>query len=360
MKKKSKIVVHLSLDDLRDLGVIKKIYKRRKRLQKVAKDTYDLGYKNNPDPNIYNKQYPNYFQNTSNLNNENIRLQNDKLAQDMSRNNLINNDETDNKIRHLEDFKNKAINWFQSYNIQEPRFEELEDDDDDNQITDDNFHSQENNFNTPYKPDANDEIDDEQNTSIKRLQPLTEEIKNELDDVITPGSVKQRIQRYQSKTKVTLLKDSERGRLRFFEPDDEEDKDEEIIDDERSPDKQIPNNSEEIHDERSPNNSEGIQIKKPKTSYKHNREELNKILRALGVTDQTILGSNTKTTKMNAINKIKRDQIVAKYHILGGFKNTNGKSIEGMNKLIKEQISILENPTEKQKNIISDYYKNNE
>ena len=344
MKKKSKIVVHLSLDDLRDLGVIKKIYKRRKRLQKVAKDTYDLGYKNNPDPNIYNKQYPNYFQNTTNLNNENIRLQNDKLAQDMSRNNLINHDETDNKIWDLEDFKNQAINWFQSYNTQEPRFEELEDDDDDNQITDDNFHSQENNFNTPYKPDANDEIDDEQNTSIKRLQPLAEEIKNELDDVITPGSVKQRIQRYQSKTKVTLLKDSERGRLKFFKPDDEE---EEVIDDERSPDKQIPNNSE------------GIQIKKPKISYIKNREELNKELRALGVTDPTILGSNTKNAKINAINKIKRDQMVAKYHILDGFKNTNGKSIKAMNLLIKEQIETLTNPNEKQKNIIS-MYNNNE
>ena len=31
-----------------------------------------------------------------------------------------------------------------------------------------------------------------------------------------------------------------------------------------------------------------------------------------------------------------------------------------MNKLIKEQITILETPNEKQKNIISDYYKNNE
>ena len=82
-------------------------------------------------------------------------------------------------------------------------------------------------------------------------------------------------------------------------------------------------------------------------------------MRALGVTDPTILGSNTKTTKMNAINKIKRDQIVSKYHILGGFKNTNGKSIEGMNRLIKEQIETLTNPNEKQKNIIS-MYNNNE
>ena len=50
----------------------------------------------------------------------------------------------------------------------------------------------------------------------------------------------------------------------------------------------------------------------------------NKELRAIGVTDPTILGSNTKNIKINATNKTKIDHIVAKYHILGGFKNTNG------------------------------------
>ena len=82
--KKSRIVVHLSLEDLRDLDVIRKIYKRRKSIANAKKETYDFGFKNNPDPNLYNKQYPNYFQNSSNLQNENTRLQNDKLTQEIN------------------------------------------------------------------------------------------------------------------------------------------------------------------------------------------------------------------------------------------------------------------------------------
>jgi hypothetical protein len=153
--KKSRIVVHLSLEDLRDLGVIRKIYKRRKSIANVKKETYDFGFKNNPDPNLYNKQYPNYFQNSSNLQNENTRLQNDKLTQEINtlHQGFNNNNEMDNKIRHLEGFEKRALNYLENLRPEESRFQQIDEypyneSEEYNNDDSDNFHSQENDFNS--------------------------------------------------------------------------------------------------------------------------------------------------------------------------------------------------------------------
>ena len=340
--KKSRIVVHLSLEDLRNLGVIKKIYKRRKSIAKPTKETYDFGFKNNPDQNLYNKQYPNYFQNTSNLQNENTRLQNDKLTQEINTLNqgFNNNNDMDNKIRHLEDFKNRAINWFQTYNPDEQRFAEIDngdEDDDDNGSADDNFQSQENNFNTPHKqkeslydasPDQETGDIGVEDSSIKRLQPFTEDLQKEMDAIITLGNVNNMKKRYQSNTKVNLLTPQQRTKP----PDDI-------------------NNYEEPPYEDS-------ELIGEKMKYKDIHKKLNEELIKEGITNPQILNSTRKATKIYELNKAKRNKLVEKYHILDGFKKTQGKTIDGMNKLIAEQISILKNPNEKQKEIISMYYNN--
>jgi hypothetical protein len=359
--KKSRIVVHLSLEDLRDLGVIRKIYKRSKPIAKSKKETYDFGFKNNPDPNLYNKQYSNYFQNTSNLQNENTRLQNDKLTHEINtlHQGFNNNNEMDNKIRSLENFNNRAISYMQNSNLEDEdlqyRPKEIEyvnndeDDDDPELETNDDFLSQKNNFNSPspinslYTTPSNKttNLEDNQVTAIKRLENHSEELKNELNNVIEQGSVDKLKQRFQSGTKVKLLSDEERKGHPIYD----------------------------ISDINSSNNDDDNKLTDEQTTTKtikvigRNKkihEDLNNRMREMGIKDPDIFNSNSKKTKENAMVNFRRNQLVAIYHQLGGFDKTQKKTIEGMNKLIKEQISILENPNEKQKNIISDYYKNNE
>jgi len=355
--KKSRIVVHLSLEDLRDLGVIRKIYKRRKSIANAKKETYDFGFKNNPDPNLYNKQYPNYFQNSSNLQNENTRLQNDKLTQEINtlHQGFNNNNEMDNKIRHLEGFEKRALNYLENLRPEESRFQELDEypfneSDEYNNDDSDNFHSQENDFNSPgvinsskihseengtvssiiNTPVTPKRIDDGRSPNnsggIDDVSTMSDEIKNELKNVIPLGST-EKIRnafispiRTRSKTKMNLLSDDDRKKP----PDDKEDTTEEPT----------------------------------QSKNKRQHEELNKQLIAAGITDTNILNSKRQEDKKKVLNKIIRNDLVEKYHLLGGNKSTNKKAVDEIKKLIDFQILQLSNPTEKQQNIILAYNNN--
>ena len=322
--KKSRIVVHLSLEDLRDLGVIRKIYKRSKPIAKSKKETYDFGFKNNPDPNLYNKQYPNYFQNTSNLQNENTRLQNDKLTHEINTLNqgFNNYNEMDNKIRSLENFKNRSISYMQNSNLDDENSQyrpkeieyfnndEDENDEDPEHETVDDFLSQKNNFNSPsvinslYTTPSNKttNLEDEDNhvTAIKRLENHSEELKNELNNVIEQGSVDKLKQRFQSKTKVKLLSDDERKGHPIYDINSSNNDDDSKLTDEQTTTKTIKviGRNKKIH------------------------EDLNNRMREMGIKDPVIFNSTNKKTKENAIISFRRKQLVAIYHQLGGFDKT--------------------------------------
>ena len=85
-----KIVFNLSIKDLKDLGIIKKRKKKKKRLSKYYKNIIPSNIKSSSDHMV--GSYSNLFNNTSNLQTENLRLQNK---------NLIDNSET-NKTKLLE------------------------------------------------------------------------------------------------------------------------------------------------------------------------------------------------------------------------------------------------------------------
>ena len=105
MTKKHNIVFNLSIDDLKELGIIKK-RKKRSNKQKYIKYISPNYLKSSSDQMV---GYSNVFNNTSNLQQENLRLQNNILEKypmiknDLSTEhlNLINN-----KFKTIEDRNN--------------------------------------------------------------------------------------------------------------------------------------------------------------------------------------------------------------------------------------------------------------
>jgi hypothetical protein len=110
---KKKLVFNLSIDDLKELGIIKPRRRRKSRQMK---------YIQQPQNNIKSSSdhmtgYTNAFSNTNNLQTENLRLQNDLLTKypmlQASQNNNINNN-FENRFKSIEDEnqKHKALTQY--------------------------------------------------------------------------------------------------------------------------------------------------------------------------------------------------------------------------------------------------------
>jgi hypothetical protein len=110
---KKKLVFNLSIDDLKELGIIKPRRRRKSR---------QIKYIQQPQNNIKSSSdhmvgYTNAFSNTNNLQTENLRLQNDLLTKypmlQASQNNNINNN-FENRFKSIEDEnqKHKALTQY--------------------------------------------------------------------------------------------------------------------------------------------------------------------------------------------------------------------------------------------------------
>jgi hypothetical protein len=125
MGKKNNIVFNLTIDDLKELGIIKRKRQRRKTPQRIMK--YIQQPNNIKSVSDHMTGYSNVFNNanTSNLQTENLRLQNEvlndtsKLKIDNLRlqNNLLENypmiesDYTENRFKTIEDANKKLNVW---------------------------------------------------------------------------------------------------------------------------------------------------------------------------------------------------------------------------------------------------------
>ena len=98
MTKKHDIVFNLTIDDLKELGIIKK---RRRRRQKRI--TYINGIPSNiKSSSDHMTGYSNVFNNTSNLQQENIKLQNSLIEQKLLTNDYENENDNENRFLALE------------------------------------------------------------------------------------------------------------------------------------------------------------------------------------------------------------------------------------------------------------------
>ena len=109
---KNKKVIYLSLDDLKELGIIKK----KRKNKKINKRKYIGGYNNNiksSSNHMISSATP--FFNTSNLQTENIRLNNNLLENklDENKNAIVERNNNNNQLTALQnDLKNQQNNYY--------------------------------------------------------------------------------------------------------------------------------------------------------------------------------------------------------------------------------------------------------
>jgi hypothetical protein len=113
MGKKNNIVFNLTIDDLKELGIIKS-KRRRKRKNRIMQYMQQNNIKSTSD---HMSGFSNVFNNTSNLQNENLRLQNnllnDKAENLRIQNNLLENNASnlEDRFKTIEDENNKLNVW---------------------------------------------------------------------------------------------------------------------------------------------------------------------------------------------------------------------------------------------------------
>ena len=105
---KKKIIFNLSIDDLKELGIIK----RRRRKKRLNKTIQYIPQNNIKSVSDHMQGYSNEFRNTSNLQTENLRLQNDVLSkyptiQAAAQSNNNNSNNFESRFKTIEDDSNK-------------------------------------------------------------------------------------------------------------------------------------------------------------------------------------------------------------------------------------------------------------
>lgn len=160
MTKKHNIVFNLTIDDLKELGIIKK--RKQRKNKKYVKYLTPNNLKSSSD---HMTGYSNVFNNTSNLQQENMRLQNNLLEQKYLNYNDNDNDyyesrfdAIENDTQKLKDIARLAFTQGYSGEFSQPTIEEIDDDEYKYDNTDvpvtygsDNYKTMDGNTSTPIQ-----------------------------------------------------------------------------------------------------------------------------------------------------------------------------------------------------------------
>ena len=154
---KKKIIFNLSIDDLKELGIIKKRKRRSRKTNKFI-NTIPSNIKSSSD---HMTGFSNMFSNTSNLQTEKLRLENDILTKyPMIKNEAINNNINEDRFKTIENenANNRILAQYMLEKMYRPAIQNYNNDDDSSSEFSNRFES--------LNSDPNDIVNENDNIDV--------------------------------------------------------------------------------------------------------------------------------------------------------------------------------------------------